>query len=112
MGSAIQSAKGMAKAAVLPEPVRDCTRMSRRCRTSGMAVTCTSMGSVKPMSESACRTADPSPRSAKVVLGVESAGTGAGSVESEGVVVSSVMGLLLLASWPWPGPRRSARRAC
>jgi len=68
VGSTIPSAKGIPKAAVLPEPVRDWTMMSRRARTNGSVTVCTSMGSLKPISAIACRTSGRRPRSAKEVF--------------------------------------------
>ncbi len=59
-------ANGMPNAAVLPDPVRDCTIRSRPAMMSGSVLVCTIIGSEKPMSSSARNTSARSPSSAKV----------------------------------------------
>ena len=49
-------ANGMPKAAVFPDPVRDCTIRSRPAVMSGKVAVCTGIGSVKPISSTARRT--------------------------------------------------------
>ena len=62
-------AKGMPKAAVFPEPVRDWTIRSLPAAMSGRVSACTGIGPVNPISSSARRTSAWSPISANVMVG-------------------------------------------
>ena len=67
-GRTMRSISGMPKAAVLPDPVRDCTIRSRPARIRGRVSACTFIAAVNPMSASACNTGAPSPSSSKLML--------------------------------------------
>ena len=85
LGSTIPSANGIPKAAVLPEPVRDWTMMSRPARTNGKVTVCTSMGSTNPMSAKARRISGRRPMSANegfFSTALSSAAGAAGDVSS------------------------------